>query len=66
LTVDHNEKKAEWIRNNPDKRKAIRRRYYLNHMQSAKEYQKQYREKNIEEVRRKDREKKALKRQRAV
>jgi hypothetical protein len=37
-TQDVNEKKREWIRNNPEKRSAIRRRYY----QKEKAYQREY------------------------
>jgi hypothetical protein len=64
LTADNNERKAEWIRKNPERRKAIRRRYYLNHNKEEKDYQRNYRAANIEEIRRKDRERKARIRER--
>ena len=41
--ADINEQKAEWRRKNPEKRKAIRRRYYLNHRESELDYLKRYR-----------------------
>jgi hypothetical protein len=40
--ADINEQKREWARKNPEKRKAIRRRYYLNHREQEMTYQKNY------------------------
>lgn len=56
---EDSERAIKWIKNNPEKRKIIRRRYYLNHRQSEINRTKQYRAENIEEIRRKDRERKA-------
>lgn len=41
-TQDENERSRKWNRDNPDKRRAIRRRYYLKTQDRAKEYQKAY------------------------
>ena len=41
-TQDENERVRKWNRDNPDKRRAIRRRYYLKTQDRAKEYQKAY------------------------
>ena len=37
--ADVNEQKKEWIHNNPEKRKAIRQRYYTSHAEQEKAYQ---------------------------
>ena len=37
--TDVNEQKKEWIHNNPEKRKAIRQRYYISHAEQEKAYQ---------------------------
>ena len=44
-TQDENERKKEWNRKNPEKLRAIRRRYYERHREQEKAYQKAYYEK---------------------
>jgi hypothetical protein len=41
-TADVNEQKAKWRRNNPEKARGIRRKYYLGHRESEIKYQKAY------------------------
>jgi hypothetical protein len=63
-TQDANERASKWIRENPKKRAVIRNKYYAKHRDTEISYSKNYRMANLEEVRRKDRERKARLRER--
>lgn len=47
---ERKEYKKEWVKNNPDKMKKYRKKYYETHKEQFNEYQKRWNEKNKEKV----------------